>query len=111
MPKIKPYKLHRTWHLAKMLDLLEIEGQLKWKYNYDNENSRALFIITAPDGQSKTLRTKPAEDVVQQMVNKLKIVWIPVPHYGSQENWEKTVARIEAMKRGEARKPWEEASS
>lgn len=107
MPNIKPYRLHRTWHLAKMLDVLQAKGELTWKYSYDNENSRALFTITAPDGQSKTLHTKPAEGIAQKLANKLKIVWTPVPHYGGEENWEKTVAQIDAMKKGEIRKPWE----
>lgn len=107
MPNIKPYRLHRTWHLAKMLDVLQEKGELTWKYSYDNENSRALFMITAPDGQSKTFHTKPAEELAQKLANKLKIVWIPVPHYGGEENWDKTAAQIAAMKKGEIRKPWE----
>jgi hypothetical protein len=107
MPNIKPYRLHRTWHLAKMLDVLQANGELTWKYSYDNENSRALFMITAPDGQSKTLYTRAAEDVAQKLANKLNIVWIPVPHYGGEANWEQTVAQIDAMEKGKIRKPWE----
>jgi hypothetical protein len=107
MPQIKPYRLHRTWHLAKILDLLQAKGELMWKYSYDDESSRALFTITAPDGQSKTLQTQQAEGLAQKLANKLKIVWIPVPHYGGKENWEKTVAEIKAMKKGDVPKPWE----
>jgi hypothetical protein len=107
MPDIKPYKEHRAWHLANMLDALTAEGELSWKYSYDREKSRALFSITIPGQQSRTLHTQDAEGVAQKLANKRKMVWIPVPHHGGERQWNETVARIDSMKKGESPKPWE----
>lgn len=107
MPNIKPYQLHRTWHLAKMLNTLTERGELSWKYSYDNENSRALFAIKLPGQESRTLGTKDAEGVAQTAANKLKIVWKAVPHHGGEIQWRRTVEDIESMKEGKTPKPWE----
>lgn len=107
MPNIKPYKLHRTWHLGKMLDTLTAEGELSWEYSYDRENSHALFTITLPGQQSQTFHTKDAESIAQSLANKLKLVWIPVPHHGGEDQWNRATARIDSMKQGHTPKPWE----
>ncbi|MET1086621.1 MAG: hypothetical protein ABWY04_05820 [Arthrobacter sp.] len=107
MPNIKPYRLHRTWHLAGMLNTLTERGELSWKYSYDNENSRALFAIKLPGQEGRTLHTKDAEGIAQTLADKLKIAWRPVPHHGGEEQWKRTVAEIEAMEQGTTPKPWE----
>ncbi|WGM20865.1 hypothetical protein QEH68_01355 [Paenarthrobacter sp. OM7] len=107
MPNIKPYRLHRTWHLAQMLNFLQANGEVEWEYDYDDENSRAIFHIQEPSSLRKSLQTKPAEAVAQRLANKLRIVWAPVPHYGGEQQWQDTVERIDAMKAGQSPKPWE----
>jgi hypothetical protein len=107
MPNIKPYRLHRTWHLGSMLDELQGRGELKWKYSYDNENSRALFAIAVTGQVSRTLHTKPAEQLVQSITDRLQIPWLPVPHWGGEDRWMETAARIKELREGMTPKPWE----
>lgn len=91
-----------------MLNVLEAKGELKWEYGYDSENSRALFTVTGPDGESRTLHTKGAEGIAQGLANKLEICWLPVPHHGGEDQWKRTMTRIEAMRQGASPKPWEQ---
>ena len=107
MPIIKPFRLHRTWHLGTMLDALQEKRQLVWKYDYDTERRQALFTITEPGQRGRTLRTREAEQVAQTLTNKLQIVWEPVAHPGGEDQWKHTVARIEMMEQGDLAKPWE----
>lgn len=107
MPNIKPYRLHRTWHLAEMLDALEDKGELVWKYSYDDVKRNAVFTIAEAGNAAQDLGTKQAEEVAQRLANKRRIVWVPVPHRGGKEQWQETIERIESMKVGSAPKPWE----
>ncbi|MFW0773558.1 hypothetical protein ACLRGI_10355 [Paenarthrobacter nitroguajacolicus] len=102
-----PYHIHRQWHLGDFLDTLEAEGHLKWKWSY--KNSRAEYTIQESDQAPKLLDTKQAEKVAQRIANREHMVWIPVPHYGGEDNWKATIDRMEAMKAGEIAKPWEAA--
>ena len=90
-----------------MLDTLAKRDELTWSYSYDNARSRALFQVALPGEPSRTLLTKEAENLAQSLTNKLRIVWLPVPHWGGEDKWEKTVAQIDSMKHGELPKPWE----
>ncbi|QHK19375.1 hypothetical protein GU243_06055 [Pseudarthrobacter psychrotolerans] len=107
MPDIKPYRLHRTWHLAGMLDELKDRGELEWKYSYDEANSRALFTVALAGKDSRTLQTRQAEELVQSVTDRLQIPWAAVPHWGGEDRWMETVAKIKAMQEGRTPMPLE----
>lgn len=97
--------MHRQMHIGDMLDELSRRGVLKWRW--EHKNSTAAYWITFPGKQEKRYETKEAEEIVQELTNERHIVWIPVPHYGSKENWEKTLTRMQQMEDGLIPKPWE----
>ncbi|BCW62460.1 hypothetical protein [Arthrobacter sp. StoSoilB22] len=102
-----PYHIHRQWHLGTFLDRLQAAGHLKWKWSY--KNSRAGYTIQEGDQEPRLFDTKQAEKVAQRIANREQIVWIPVPHYGGEDNWMATITRMDGMKAGEIAKPWEAA--
>lgn len=101
----KPYAIHRQMHIGDMLDKFESMGILQWRWEYGD--STAYYWIAFPGKRSVRHQTREAEKVVQRIANQYGIVWIPVPHYGGKENWEKTLIRIEKMEQGLIPKPWE----
>ncbi|MBF6671584.1 hypothetical protein [Glutamicibacter sp. FBE19] len=88
-----------------MLDELARRGQLSWRWAY--RDSKAEYWVTLPGQREKLLGTRAAEELALEMATELRIVWIPVPHYGGKENWEKTLARMQKMEDGVVPKPWE----
>lgn len=101
----KPYHIHRQWHLGEFLDELASAGHLQWKWSY--KNSRAEYTVTEPGKTPRLLDTKLAEQLAQRIANREHIIWIPVPHYGGEDKWHETKAKIDAMANGAAPKPWE----
>lgn len=105
----KPYKIHRQMHLGDMLDELESRGSLKWTWQY--VAGRAYYWIERDGLPRDRFDTRRAEGLVQQITNALQIVWIPVPHHGSEDRWLETIEKMDKMKSGELPKPWEAAVS
>ncbi len=101
----KPYAIHRQMHVGDMLDELTRRGALSWRWDY--RNSTAEYWITLPGKREKRFGTREAEVLAQEFANELQIIWVPVPHHGGKENWEKTVSRMEQMEEGLIPKPWE----
>lgn len=94
-------------HVAvrEMLDELERRGILTWEWGY--EQSSTLYKISVGERPSKTYGSREAEELAQRFANEQRIIWIPVPHYGSEENWAATVDLISEIRAGLLPKPWE----
>lgn len=89
-----PFRIARQEHVGTALDDLVERGVVhSWRFEYDNINSRALFVVTT-DGASEVLLTKEAEKFVQARYDELMVRWKAVPHPGSAKHLRETLAWI-----------------
>ncbi|HEY0691649.1 MAG TPA: hypothetical protein VGD71_21730 [Kribbella sp.] len=58
----RPYHIARQEHLGEALDDLQRRGLLRWQWDY--ANSRAIYRVTLPGEQLRTLDTATAEKVI-----------------------------------------------
>jgi hypothetical protein len=58
----RPYHIARQEHLGDALDDLQRRGLLRWQWDY--ANSRAIYRVTLPGEQLRTLDTATAEKVI-----------------------------------------------
>ena len=84
------YRIARQEHLGEMLDRLEGRGRLRWRWEYDTANGRAIFHVDQ-DGTSRALVTRDAEQVAQSECDALGIRWKPVPHPGGEDQRRKVL--------------------
>lgn len=87
-----PYRIARQEHVGDMLDKLQDQGLLEWRWAY--ENSSAIYWITQPGRGRRKLGTKKAEELVLELCGQQGIVWLPVPPPGGEDQRIETLRKI-----------------
>lgn len=90
-----PYRIARQEHVAEMLDELQERGALVWQWDY--ENSSAIYWVTKPGRDRRKLGTKQAETLVSELCQQEGIVWLPVPPPGGEKQRAETLRQIAAL--------------
>lgn len=93
-----PYRIARQEHVAEMLDELQDRGLIEWQWDY--ENSSAIYWVRTRGGDRRKLGTKQAETFVEKLCQQEGIVWLPVPPPGGEKQRDETLRRIATL-RGE----------
>lgn len=97
------YHTARQRHLGQMLDHLQGNGLLSWRFGYEvpprQATGRAVYSVQLPGHRERKLDTRNAEEVVQCICDEQGIVWKPVPQPGGEVQLERVQAWIEAETR------------
>jgi len=94
MFQLPDYRIARQRHVGDMLDQLQSMGLLTWKWRYDTANSRAIYRVALGNDPVRELRTREAEELVQDVCDEHGIIWEPVPHPGGEDKLREVEARI-----------------
>jgi hypothetical protein len=79
-----------------MLDQLQESGLLTWQWDY--ENSTAIYWITETGKRRRKLGTKQAEQVATRLCAQDGIIWLPVPHPGGEDQLSETLRKIDQLR-------------
>ncbi|WP_326956889.1 hypothetical protein [Amycolatopsis sp. NBC_01286] len=88
------YRIARQRHLGEMLDRLQADGVVRWRFDYDHAQSRAIYWVAEGDGEQKRYDTRSAERLVQKLCDDRQIVWKAVPPPGGERQFAETQAWI-----------------
>lgn len=92
-----PYHIARQEHLGDALDDLQRRGVLRWRWEYDWSQSRAIYHVVVGDDPERALGTADAERIAQRCYDSLAVKWLPVPHPGGERQREETLRKITGL--------------
>lgn len=91
---MRRYITARQEHLGNALDYLQFHGKLRWHWQYDATSKRAIFHIEEGGRPYEPFHIWQAEDVAQEHLKQMGVVWFPVKPPGGQAQLEETLTLI-----------------